>query len=80
VPNFIVKKLENDLVHLLDSVPDLICLMDFEGKYKINKAGCKILGYTEAEILYRLRLLHPADKKIMLVIFCRIKRRKHLHL
>jgi PAS domain S-box-containing protein len=34
---FYRKKLENDLAHLLDSVPDLICIMDFEGKFlKIN--------------------------------------------
>ena len=62
---FYRKKLENDLAHLLDSVPDLICILDFEGKFlKINKAGSKLLGYSEAEILYQSfdRFLHPADK------------------
>jgi hypothetical protein len=27
--------------------------MDLKVNLKINKAGCKILGYTEAEILYQ---------------------------
>jgi PAS domain S-box-containing protein len=42
-------------------------LNGFEGKFlKINKAGCKILGYTEAEILYQsFETLHPADKKML---------------
>lgn len=62
---FYRKKLENDLAHLLDSVPDLICILDFEGKFlNINKAGSNLLGYNEAEILYQSfdRFLHPADK------------------
>ncbi|MBA2611156.1 MAG: PAS domain S-box protein [Bacteroidetes bacterium] len=59
------KKLENDLSHLFDAIPDIICLMDFTGRFlKINKAGCGLLGYTEEEILYHNfnEFLHPDDK------------------
>jgi hypothetical protein len=55
--------------------------MDFEGKFKINKAGCK-MGYTKSLKFYinRLRLLHPKDKNYAFMIFCRIKGSKTLHL
>ncbi len=61
------KKLENDLNHLFDSIPDILCLADFEGRFlKINKAGCVLLGYTEEEILYNAfdKFAHPDDKDI----------------
>ncbi len=59
------KKLENDLSHLFDSIPDILCLGNFKGKFlKINKAGCALLGYTEEEILYHSfdEFVHPEDK------------------
>lgn len=59
------KKLENDLNHLYNAIPDLICITDLNGKFlKINKAGCKIIGYQEDEILdytYE-KFIHPDDK------------------
>ncbi len=46
------KRLEEDLTYLFETLPDLICLMDFKGNFlKMNKAGCDILGYAEAEIV-----------------------------
>ncbi|MDI9256814.1 PAS domain S-box protein [Flavobacterium sedimenticola] len=59
------KRLEGDLSHLFEALPDLICLTDFEGRFiKVNKAGCDLLGYTEAELIGTpfQNLVHPADK------------------
>ena len=61
------KKLENDLNHLYDAVPDLICVTDLNGTFlKINKAGCEILGHQEDEILHYNyeKFIHPEDKNI----------------
>ncbi|WP_363319839.1 PAS domain S-box protein [Flavobacterium sp.] len=61
------KKLENDLTQLFDTIPDILCLLDFEGRFlKINNAGCKLLRYTEEEILYHSfdQFIHPDDKNI----------------
>ncbi len=46
------KRLEEDLTYLFETLPDLICLLDFKGYFlKINKAGCDLLGYDETEIV-----------------------------
>lgn len=46
------KKVENDLTHLFDAIPDILCLLSLEGEFlKINKAGCDLLGYQEEEII-----------------------------
>ncbi|WP_318345787.1 PAS domain S-box protein [Flagellimonas baculiformis] len=46
------KRLEEDLAYLFETLPDLICLLDFKGNFlKINRAGCELLGYDEAEIV-----------------------------
>lgn len=48
------KKLENDLNRLYEAIPDIICTMDFKGRFlKMNKAGCLLLNYSEKEIMYR---------------------------
>ncbi|MFT6828511.1 MAG: PAS domain S-box-containing protein [Roseivirga sp.] len=63
------KKLENDLSHLFNVIPDIICVMDFQGKFlKINKTGCDLLGYCEEEILYHnfQEFAHPDDKGIFI--------------
>jgi len=47
------RKLENDLNHLFDSIPDILCLIDFKGRFlKMNNAGCELMGYAEEDILY----------------------------
>ena len=52
------KKLENDLSHLFDSIPDILCLLDFKGRFlKMNNAGCNLMGYAEEDILY-----HPLEE------------------
>ncbi|MCD8518316.1 MAG: PAS domain S-box protein, partial [Flavobacterium sp.] len=59
------KKLENDLGYLYDTIPDILCVTDFQGRFlKINKAACNLLGYTEEEILYNTfdKFVHPDDK------------------
>ncbi|WP_127846761.1 PAS domain S-box protein [Psychroflexus aestuariivivens] len=61
------KKLENDLSHLFDAIPDIICVLDFQGKFlKINKAGSNLLGYKEDDILYHLidEFTHPNEKGV----------------
>jgi PAS domain S-box-containing protein len=63
------KKLENDLSHLFNAIPEIICVMDFQGKFlKINKTGCDLLGYCEEEILYHnfQEFAHPDDKGILI--------------
>ena len=61
------KKLEHDVNHLYDSIPDLICVTDLNGKFlKINRAGCEMIGYNEEEILnYTFeKFIHPDDIEI----------------
>lgn len=48
------KKIEHDLAYLYDSVPDIICTIDYQGKVlKINNAGYDIMGVSHTEFLYR---------------------------
>ena len=59
------KKLENDLGYLYDTIPDILCVTDLQGRFlKINKAACDLLGYTEEEIIYNTfdKFVHPDDK------------------
>lgn len=61
------KKLEGNLSHLYDAIPDLICLADFQGRFlRINKAGCDLLGYEEEELLFHSfdEFVHPEDRGI----------------
>jgi PAS domain S-box-containing protein len=63
------KKLENDLSHFFNAIPDIICVMDFQGKFlKINKAGCDLLGYSEEKILYHNfeEFAHQDDKGVFI--------------
>ncbi|WP_114749336.1 PAS domain S-box protein [Pleomorphovibrio marinus] len=60
------KKLVNDLEHLYDAIPDLVCITDLQGRFlKINKAGCELIGCSEFEILYHKfeKFVHPEDQK-----------------
>lgn len=61
------KLLENDLSHLFDTIPDMVTVGDFQGRFlRINKAGCDILGYREEDILYQgfESFIHPDDLDI----------------
>lgn len=61
------KKLENDLRNLFNAIPDIICVLDFQGRFlKINTAGCELLGYSEEELLYHKfdEFVHQEDKGI----------------
>lgn len=60
------KKLENELSQILNTIPDIMSLVDFKGKIlKINKVGCDLLGYSEEEILGQSfeKYIHPEDKE-----------------
>jgi PAS domain S-box-containing protein len=62
------KKLENDLKYLFKAIPDILCLLDFQGKFlKINKAGCDLLGFSQEELLYHSfeEFVHSDDKEIL---------------
>ncbi len=62
------KKLENDLSHLFNTIPDILCLLDFEGRFlKMNKSGCELMGYKEEAILYHRfeEFAHLQDKGIL---------------
>jgi PAS domain S-box-containing protein len=63
------KKLENDLSHLFNAIPDIICVLDFQGRFlKINKSGCDLLGFNEEDILYHTfdEFVHPDDKEVFI--------------
>lgn len=45
------KRLEDDLSHIFQLAPDIICTLDFEGNFqRINTAGYELLGYSKEEI------------------------------
>lgn len=61
------KQIENNLSHLYESIPDVVCVADFQGRFlKMNASGCALLGYAEEEILYHSfeEFVFPADKDI----------------
>ena len=59
------KKLENDLSYLINAIPDIICVLDFEGKFlKMNKSGCNLFGCSEEKLLNQSfdKFVHSAEK------------------
>lgn len=61
------KSIETSLQNLFDAIPDIICLANFQGKFlKMNKAGCELLGYSEAQLINHFfdEFVHPEDKDI----------------
>lgn len=61
------KRLENELNQIFSSAPDIICLIDFEGRFrKMNKAGFALLGYNESELQDTPydKLVHAEDRDI----------------
>ncbi|MDP2042261.1 MAG: PAS domain S-box protein [Algoriphagus sp.] len=61
------KSLETNLQNLFEAIPDIVCLADFQGRFlRMNKAGSKLLGYSEEELLYHSfdEFVHPEDKEI----------------
>lgn len=62
------KRLENDLIHLFDTLPDMICLCDLNRKIiKINRVGCQILDHEESAILGKNleSFVHPDDAGLL---------------
>lgn len=58
------KRLEDDLKRLYKTIPDILCIADFEGRFlKMNPSGCDLLGYSEEEIIYHSfkKFMHPDD-------------------
>jgi len=59
------KQLEQDLEQIFQFAPDIICIVATDGYFKkINPAMCKILEYTEYELLSIpfVNFIHPDDK------------------
>lgn len=59
------KSLEDDLKHLYEAIPEILCITNLEGRnLKMNPAGFELLGYTEDEILFKHldMFVHPDDK------------------
>ena len=59
------KQLEQDLEQIFRFAPDIICIVATDGYFKkINPAMCKILEYTEYELLSIpfVNFIHPDDK------------------
>lgn len=58
------KRMEQEFQLLFDSLPDLICTRDINGRIlKINKAGAALLEYSEAELLGQpiTKYISPTD-------------------
>jgi PAS domain S-box-containing protein len=62
------KQSENALNQVFNTAPDIICTLNFDGYFqRINKAGCTLLEYSEAELLSTpyLSFVHPGDIPIL---------------
>jgi PAS domain S-box-containing protein len=73
------KKLENNLSHLFDAIPDIICLLDLKGRFlTINKSGCELMGFREEEILYHRfeEFVHSDDKGVFTNEFMQLEKEK----
>jgi len=60
------KILEKDLKQVYNTIPDILCVMDFSGRFlKINEAGCDLLGFSLDEIKYESlqKFIHPEDQE-----------------
>ncbi len=59
------KKLETEYNQIFQQVPDIICTVGIDGYFrKINPAMCKLMEYTEEELLSRpiVKLIHPEEQ------------------
>lgn len=46
------KQLEDSLLHLHESIPDVVCVADFQGRcLKMNRTGRDFFGYSQEELL-----------------------------
>lgn len=73
------KLLESDLKQIYNTIPDILCVMDFCGRFlKINGAGCDLLGFSENEILYESlhKFIHPEDQEKVIDEIKKLEERK----
>jgi len=64
-PSGVQQKPERRLAAYLEEVNDLVFTLDVQGRLTyVNKATCKLLGYTEAELLGKspLEFVHPGQR------------------
>ncbi|AEI47414.1 PAS domain S-box protein [Runella slithyformis] len=58
------KLIEDELNHIFNSTPGIICLSSFDGYFKrMSPAACRLLEYSEEELLAQpfLHFIHPDD-------------------
>ncbi len=58
--------LRREKTHLLNNIPDMVFQIDSQGRFiSCNPATCKILGYTDEELMAKkiLDIVHPDDVK-----------------
>ncbi|MFC4211065.1 PAS domain S-box protein [Pedobacter lithocola] len=63
------RQLEKELDQIFSFAPDILSITTFDGYFKkINPAGCRLLGYSSAEIQREpiTYFLHPEDKQAVL--------------
>ncbi|MBC2602307.1 PAS domain-containing sensor histidine kinase [Puniceicoccus vermicola] len=58
---------EHSLFPFFEFSPDLLCIAGFDGFFKrVNRAVCRVLGYSEEELMKRpiRELVHPEDREL----------------
>ncbi len=61
------KRLEDDLNRLYKAIPEILCIINFDGRFlEMNPAGCTLLGIPESDVqLYSFEdIIPPQDREV----------------